>query len=290
REANPEHWFIVDDIPRNARGKVNRDAIYRVLVKDVRDTPRAVGRCSAAVAETTTEAADRSTSAGRVREAVKRAWISVLLPTSFAADAQWEKAGGDSLNSLRFWFHLESALGAPLPLDILKPDATPDMICSTIAKHLIVDRDASGQGAPLVFLMPSDHGGLPGLVRFLAACAGAIRFVTIRYPSWRVMIDAGNGFDVMVDCAVAQVLGHCDDDIYLAGTSFGGFVAWETARRLMESGRRVRFVGLIDTRRDNLLELHEGLRVKVGKVLRLIFSRQRSTSTVMLESLFRSLS
>jgi acyl-CoA synthetase (AMP-forming)/AMP-acid ligase II len=35
REAVPEHWHIVDEIPRNARGKVNREGVRRWLVKDV---------------------------------------------------------------------------------------------------------------------------------------------------------------------------------------------------------------------------------------------------------------
>ncbi len=39
-----------------------------------------------------------------------------------------------------------------------------------------------------------------------------------------------------------------------AGYSFGGFVAWEAARRLLEAGSKVDFVGLIDTRRGRDLE------------------------------------
>ena len=33
REAVPEHWFLVDEIPRNQRGKISRDAVRRELVK-----------------------------------------------------------------------------------------------------------------------------------------------------------------------------------------------------------------------------------------------------------------
>ena len=32
REAIPERWFIVDKLPRNERGKINRDAVRRLLV------------------------------------------------------------------------------------------------------------------------------------------------------------------------------------------------------------------------------------------------------------------
>jgi len=34
REAVPERWFIVDEIPRSMRGKVNRDAVRRQLMGD----------------------------------------------------------------------------------------------------------------------------------------------------------------------------------------------------------------------------------------------------------------
>jgi acyl-CoA synthetase (AMP-forming)/AMP-acid ligase II len=34
REAVPERWFIVDEIPRNARGKVGRDAVRQAILED----------------------------------------------------------------------------------------------------------------------------------------------------------------------------------------------------------------------------------------------------------------
>ena len=34
REAIPERWFMVDKLPRNDRGKINRDAVRRLLVED----------------------------------------------------------------------------------------------------------------------------------------------------------------------------------------------------------------------------------------------------------------
>jgi acyl-CoA synthetase (AMP-forming)/AMP-acid ligase II len=34
REAIPERWFMVDKLPRNERGKINRDAVRRLLIGD----------------------------------------------------------------------------------------------------------------------------------------------------------------------------------------------------------------------------------------------------------------
>jgi acyl-coenzyme A synthetase/AMP-(fatty) acid ligase len=33
REATPERWFFVDDIPKTSRGKVSRDNVRNALIK-----------------------------------------------------------------------------------------------------------------------------------------------------------------------------------------------------------------------------------------------------------------
>jgi acyl-CoA synthetase (AMP-forming)/AMP-acid ligase II len=43
REAVPERWYFVDAIPRTARGKVNRDAVRRHVLKDM-PNDAAIGR------------------------------------------------------------------------------------------------------------------------------------------------------------------------------------------------------------------------------------------------------
>jgi thioesterase domain-containing protein len=82
-----------------------------------------------------------------------------------------------------------------------------------------------------------------------AAFANKVHFVVIHYPPWHETIGKGGGFDTMVDAALAQICEQSDDDTYcLAGYSFGGIVAYEVARRLVESGGRIGFLGLIDAR------------------------------------------
>jgi thioesterase domain-containing protein len=204
----------------------------------------------------------------------------------------WEEAGGDSLNGLRLWFYLEQGLGTRFPLEALLAETTPRMLIAAIEKGLSdrkFDLDPDPERLRLVFLVPTAHGDLPDLARFRAALEGSVRFVTIRYPSWSEMIDAGSGFDALINSAVAQILAETDNNVYLLGNSFGGFVAFEAARRITESGRRVRFIGLIDTRRDNLLQLQTSMGVKARKALQLIGSGVRSVPTVLLEAFLRFL-
>jgi thioesterase domain-containing protein len=100
-----------------------------------------------------------------------------------------------------------------------------------------------------VFLMPGILGDEPLLSHFRAAFGWNVRFKVIEYPEWRSTDDANSGFEQIVDAAYAQICAEPACESYaLAGYSFGGYVAFETARRLLESGRQVGFLGLIDSR------------------------------------------
>jgi thioesterase domain-containing protein len=103
---------------------------------------------------------------------------------------------------------------------------------------------------PLVFFMPSAEGDDPAYVRFRASLDGQVRFCVIEYPSWRPMIDKGAGFEGIAEAVLAQLIAEPPRGGYfLAGYSFGGFVAYDAAHRLRQLGRPVDFLGLIDTRR-----------------------------------------
>jgi acyl-CoA synthetase (AMP-forming)/AMP-acid ligase II/pimeloyl-ACP methyl ester carboxylesterase len=261
REAVPERWFIVGAIPRNARGKVNRDAVRREL-SETTDTPADVdARPGRAPAPSTVNVqgpvriiTQIPRSAGQVKAVVERAWTSVVGRQSFRADTRWDQAGGDSIGAMRLWLHIEQQLGMSLPLERLEFNTTPSQLIGVIEKFVEVSDQGSAAAAlhpqqPLVFLLPAAHGDTPAVAQFRAAFNGRLRFDVIRYPALDEFIDRGAKFDLLVDAAVAQINAHGQlDTYYLAGYSFGGFVAWETARRLLADGRQVSFLGLIDTR------------------------------------------
>jgi thioesterase domain-containing protein len=198
----------------------------------------------------------------------------------------FDEAGGDSLTAMRLWFIVEEALGRPLPLDTLQFDATPSRLIAAIETVLtapVPSAAGNGDTRPLVFLMPAYEGDVPILATFRAAFADRIRFTVIRYPSWREMIDARIDFDAIADASVDQILAQsAGRPVLLSGYSFGGFVAWEVARRLIRLGTTVQFLGLIDTRRAQPLT-RDRLMVRVGRIwtdaallrktLRLLFRR-----------------
>jgi len=166
---------------------------------------------------------------------------------------RWYEAGGDSLGALQLWYHIESELGTQLPLDPLTTRVTPSELVSAIERILrsaaagVVPDEASLR-LPLVFLMPHAYGDGPYLAELRAAMKNDFRFVVIRYPELSDIVDGGGGLGLLVDAAEAQVLARCGGEAcLLVGVSFGGFVAWETARRLVEARRSVGFLGLIDS-------------------------------------------
>jgi hypothetical protein len=247
REAVPEHWFFVADIPRTPRGKVSRDSVRRMLAKETAADVFKPGLTELAHGE---EAPSDAADTRAILAAVKQAWTEVLDHHSFAANIPWDEACGDSLDALRLWFRIEEILGSRLPLEALEPGATPSRLAAAIEQKVRLSAgrsalDRLSRRPPVVIFMPPASGDLPMLARLRAALEGKIRFVVIQYPGWREMLAAGAGFDVLVDAAVSQI--HAErgeDDFYLlAGYSFGGFITWETARRLVEYGHRVGFLG-----------------------------------------------
>jgi pimeloyl-ACP methyl ester carboxylesterase len=152
-----------------------------------------------------------------------------------------------------------SFANSSLPLETLIEDITPSNLVKAIEIILnsnVAGAHDDGRRLPLVFFFPHAHGDTPSLAEFRSVMKDHIHFVVIHYPQLNDMISGGGRFDLLVDAAQAQILAlNGEKPILMAGTSFGGFVAWETARRLSNVGHRIAFLGLIDSR---LVDLPRG--------------------------------
>jgi thioesterase domain-containing protein len=275
-EAVPRHWFIVDAIPRNARGKVNRAAVRRLLVGDGAgaEPPRLRASDPKPIepAEDPTPCASTAVDidTSPIKEAVARAWISVLGARSLQANLRWTDASGDSLGALHLVARIEAQLAIAIPIGVLRGGMTPsELVADTEGLWVTKGRKAnacrSDGSLPLVFLTPPAIGDVPGLAQFREDLAERLRFQVIQYPPLGDMVRGRGGFEALVDAAVCQVLTACGEGpCLLAGYSFGGFVACEAARRIVASGRRVDFLGLIDPRFGAQLQ-HHGLLEKASR-------------------------
>jgi acyl-CoA synthetase (AMP-forming)/AMP-acid ligase II/thioesterase domain-containing protein/acyl carrier protein len=307
--AIPERWIVVDKIPRTARGKVNRDEVRRMYADDSlvlasKNDDKVVNSLSESAFHVIGHGISSSASAqsetcrltiGNVRRVVKRAWIEILGIPTFAANRPWSEAGGDSLDLLRLWFRIENTLGRCLSMEAMHQNITPEEIIEVVERLLDLSSEKSAanmapERTPLVFFMPPADGDLPQHARFRAALGDKIRFVVIRYPTWPEMLAAGGVFDAIISAAVSQVNAHQEiGPCFLVGYSFGGFVAWETACRLIQSGRHVAFVGLIDTRRawdrpsidrPEQQQFHRGTLVRIGRFFKAALLRPKDTITI----------
>ncbi len=106
------------------------------------------------------------------------------------------------------------------------------------------------EGLPVsntVFLLP----GLGGDERELAAlrdgCAASIRCVPVEFPDWTALYTQALTVDQLVEhCRVQIERLAPTGGIRLAGYSFGGTIAYALAAALIESGRRVDRLGMLD--------------------------------------------
>jgi thioesterase domain-containing protein len=171
-------------------------------------------------------------------------------------DQHWNDAGGDSLKALHFWFRIEEALGMRLPLDAFDQNPTAREVILAIEKKIAASPNncANAPDLPTIYYLPGTEGDVLMLTHFRAAFAGLVQFEVIDYPPWRQMIAAGATFDAIVNWVISQIPATKKAPICLLGHSYGGFVAQETARRLLEKGYRLGFVGLVDARRRRLLQ------------------------------------
>jgi oxalate---CoA ligase len=255
REAVPESWFFVSEIPRTDRGKVSREVVRKTLFE----------KPASELADPATKVLDDTdnVAAFAVKRAVDLAWTKVFGTASLAANTQLSDTGGDSLDAMRFWLLIEQALGRRLLMDVLDADPKPSEIAAHLERQLNLGSSDQGQ---LVFLMTPAEGDSPGQAHFRSALGNQVRFSLIKYPDWRNMIDVGSSFDALVDAAIDQICEqtHEHDSCYLAGYSFGGFVAMEAARRLADHNRHVSFLGLIDTRTERPTETRRTRKVPIA--------------------------
>ena len=280
--AVPERWLVVDEIPRSIRGKVNRDAVRRMFAASDQPISASAGECSSKSTNIELPRGNEQATRRAVQDAVERAWTELLGRAAFAANLSWSDAGGDSLSALRLWFQIETIFGRQLCMDCMVPNATPSEIVAAIEKMLgaseieSVSSPLADTSTPLIFWMSPAEGDLPEIANLRTMFGNRVRFVVIRYPSWREMIDAQGRFDAIVGAAEAQIRAQCQEKVcFLTGYSFGGFVAWETAGRLMRSGWKIGFLGLIDTRRRSSLAIDDRKRTRSRSRQRLITKIRR---------------
>ncbi len=228
----PSRFYTVPQLPRLASGKIN----YRKLLST----------CPPVESETVvTDALERQ---------LLVLWRKALARKHVAIDADFFAAGGDSLAAVRFFALLDQRMGINLPLSTLSRYRTvrslanhvrqtgSQLVCSSA--HLL---QAGDHRTPL-FCFPGAGSDSMALIDLAESLDPRQTVYAMQYAG----LAAGENFQRNIPEMSARFLMEIrriqpSGPYALAGTSFGGWVAFDIAQQLVGSGEKVALLALLDT-------------------------------------------
>jgi thioesterase domain-containing protein len=248
----PPSYIFLKKFPVNLSGKVDRVSLLQIEQPLPSTVPRQaqpsvfLALLCRLQARLQGRAGQGQSIEAATARAVETAWRRTLPHAAFDHDVSWTDAGGDSLAMLQLLLRLEQALGRKLGFDLLFSEMTPRELIGRLLQDDVAAEP--GSSFPIVHLVPGISGDQPALANFRRAFAGMVRFALIEPPELKadgatLRSVKATGRSVAGAIAERQPTGS----IILAGFSFGGAVAFEAAKQLLEDGRRVALLMVLDT-------------------------------------------
>ena len=247
----PTRWALVDGFRLTERGKLDRRSLPE---------PEAVG------------ANDYEAPVSEGEKKIAAMWCELLELDAVGRNDDFFELGGSSLLALRLFAAVTREFDVSLPMaELLRSPKLKDLARSISEKNLGGDRDGIPVVVPLREGEKSEplfcvHGGDGGVIfyRELAQRMSKGRpMLSIESPELSVegALEEHEVEDIAERYLLAVREKQPKGPYHLAGYSFGGVMVYEMARRLIEEGEEVAFLGLFDTenpaanwRRYSLLE------------------------------------
>jgi thioesterase domain-containing protein/acyl carrier protein len=232
----PAAFVEVDELPLTSNGKVDR----RALPPPPEEDPETAGSGRRPSTET--------------ERRVAAIWEEALGRAGIGADDDFFRLGGHSVIAARIFAKIESALGVRLPLAVLLQAPTIAGLAAVVdgrgwesSWSSLVPLQPKGTKPPLFCIHPIG-GNVVGYVD-LARRLGEDQPL---YGLQAVGLDGKRPrhkrIEDMADHYVSEIRRlQPSGPYYLAGSSFGGTVAFEMAHRLLAQGCEVAFLGMFDT-------------------------------------------
>jgi thioesterase domain-containing protein/acyl carrier protein len=176
---------------------------------------------------------------------VTEVWQQVLKIKQYDPAQSWQDAGGNSLGILQLLLKIERRCGCVLSFDMINPEIRVGELVALIEKG----PRPQARALPMVHLLPGAYGDEPSLASFRRALNGRMAFNLVD------IADLNEPAAILRDMhQIGRVAARAIErrqpsgPIVLAGYSFGGSVAYEAARSLVNSGREVALLGIFDTK------------------------------------------
>lgn len=223
---------IVDSIPRGPTGKLQRLTLAAVLGITFDEAPSV-----ACVAPRT-----------GLEERIAAVWHDLLPGVRAGVHDRFDALGGDSLLAATMLAAVGAATGVDVPVTRFVEDATIAALAADVEQQL------GGRTSPLVPLQPEGGGPalclLPGHEGSLYALTRLARTLGTECPvwsvDWRSLRGAGSIEELAARC-LALLRERQRSPFRLAGSCFGGVVAFEMARQARAAGEDVELLALIET-------------------------------------------
>lgn len=177
---------------------------------------------------------------------VERLWTTSFGAAALADGLTFDASGCDSLGLLTFVLTLERTIGRRLPMAAFHLDLTPRAVQAVVHAAL---RPTTAERCS-TFLIPPIGGDRPDLATFRTACLPSLPMTVLTVPMSSLDDPALRMDDVLRDLADRVEAQAGPGPIGLAGYSRGGRLAALTALVLIERGRTIRFVAMLDTHGD----------------------------------------
>jgi thioesterase domain-containing protein/acyl carrier protein len=236
----PAIFIFLDQMPRTPGGKVDRLALP-AAERGLAAKHTSESRQGSAFPETPTQ------------QALARIWKEVLGVDQLEPTDDFFELGGHSLLAMHLLARIQEEFGQSLPLAVLLENNTIGKLVGVISagptrrrKSLVAIRP-QGTKKP-IFLLP---GGYGDVLYF----RNLINYVEADRPLYGLQLkpnESGHFHAIEIKEIASDYLTEIlqlqpDGPYYLAGHSFGGYIAFEMARQLLERGLKVAFLGLWDT-------------------------------------------
>jgi amino acid adenylation domain-containing protein len=231
----PHRMFLVNQLPLNASGKVDRNALMNTPLP--RAAPQAVQQAPYNALQAT----------------LLEIWTELLAVPQIGINDNFFELGGDSFRAVVMLSRIEKLIDWSVPLAVIYNHPTVEALAQAMLEHKgryhrspLVEIQPGTSGPPFIFMHGDFHGGgffCYQLARFMGAGQAVYAIQPHGLP--------GRPMPTTIEAMAAEYLALVraafpTGPYFLGGHCNGAMVAFEMARRLQDEGSEVGLLAMMD--------------------------------------------